>query len=245
MRAQGELNAAAAEPAYAMQAELRQYDLTPLLRSVDPKAVGSASLDGRVVLRGKGLGDAIIANLDGTMDAASYAQGVGTGAIGLMGVSILELTLDRLDPKRDKKVNCAVGVFDIKDGEMKSRALFIDTTRLRIVGNLDVNLSTGALDGGLRPYPKNPRLFNVSTPVDISGTVEHPKVSIANSALPELVIRYVSPYTMLLSMLTETENAKPDGSDDCRAAYAKAKDARPELNNSGRNPFKFLPWFGE
>ena len=244
-RAQGEVDAAAEEPTYAVQAELQQYDLTPLLRSIDPKAVGSASLDGRLVLRSSGLGDAFVANLAGTIDAASYARGVGSGAIGLMGASVFELTLNMLDRKRDKKVNCAVGVFDVKGGEMKSRALFIDTTRLRIIGNLDLNLSSGALDGGLRPYPKNPRLFNVSTPVDISGTVEHPKVSIANSALPELVIRYVSPYTMLLSMLTETENAKPDGSDDCRAAYAKAKDARPELTRSGHNPFNFLPWFGE
>ena len=245
LRAQGEVDAAGAAPSYAMQAELKQYDLTPLLRSFDPKAIGSASLDGRLVLRSEGFGDAIIANLDGTADVASYAKDVGSGAIGLMGVSILDLTLNRLDPSRNKKVNCAVGVFDLKDGEAKSRALFVDTTRLRILGNLDVNLTTGALDGGLRPHPKNPTLFNVSTPVDISGTLDHPKVSIANSALPELVIRYVSPYTMLLGMFTETENAKPDGSDDCRAAYAEAKEARPELKNASRNPFKFLPWFGE
>jgi len=245
LRAQGKIDAVGAEPAYAMQAELKQYDLTPLLRSFDPKAVGSASLDGRVVLRSEGFGEAIIANLDGTADVASYAKDLGSGAIGLMGISILELTLNTLDRSSNKKINCAVGVFDVKDGEAKSRALFVDTTRLRILGNLDVNLSTGALDGGLRPHPKNPTLFNVSTPVDISGTLDHPKVSIANSALPELVMRYVSPYTMLLGMLTETENAKPDGSDDCRAAYAEAKEARPELKNSSRNPFKFLPWFGE
>jgi uncharacterized protein involved in outer membrane biogenesis len=244
LRAQGEVDVAADEPRYSVQAELKQYDLTPLLRSVDPKAVGSASLDGRMVLRSEGLGDAIVGNLDGTIDIASYAKDVGAGAIGLMGASIFELTLDRLDRAQNKKVNCAVGVFDVKDGQAKSRALFIDTTRLRILGNLDVNLVTATIDGGLRPYPKNPSLFNVSTPVDISGTLEHPKVSIANSALPELVVRYASPYTMLLSMLTQTENAKPDGSDDCRAAYAKAKDARPEIERSGHNPFKFLPWFG-
>ena len=245
LRAQGEVDAAGAEPAYALQAELTQYDLTPLLRSFDPEAVGSASLDGRLVLRSEGVGKAIIANLDGTVDVASYAKDVGSGSIGLMGVSVLELTLDTLDRSRDKKVNCAVGVFDVKDGEAKSRAMFIDTTRLRILGNLDVNLSSGALDGGLRPHPKNPTLFNVSTPVRISGTVDHPKVSVASRALPELVIRYVSPYTMLLGMLSETENAKPDGSDDCRAAFARAKDARPELTKSGNNPFKFLPWFAE
>ena len=244
LRAQGEVDVAADEPRYSVQAELKQYDLTPLLRSVDPKAVGSASLDGRMVLRSEGLGDAIVGNLDGTIDIASYAKDVGAGAIGLMGASIFELTLDRLDRAQNKKVNCAVGVFDVKHGQAKSRALFIDTTRLRILGNLDVNLLTATIDGGLRPYPKNPSLFNVSTPVDISGTLEHPKVSIADRALPDLVIRYASPYTMLLSMLTQTENAKPDGSDDCRAAYAKAKDARPEIERSGHNPFKFLPWFG-
>ena len=112
---------------------------------------------------------------------------------------------------RQSKINCAVGVFDIDKGVMKSRALFVDTTLLRIMGNLDVDLVAETLDGGLRPSPKNPRLFNVSTPIGISGTLQEPKVSIATSALPELLIRYSNPYTIFLGALMDTENAKADG----------------------------------
>ena len=67
---------------------------------------------------------------------------------------------------------------------------------------------------------------------------------IANSALPEVVVRYDSPYTMLLGMLTETKHSKPDGSDDCRVAYGQAKTARPMVERSVHNPLRFPSWFG-
>jgi hypothetical protein len=134
-----------------------------------------------------------------------------------------------------------VGVFDIDKGIMKSRALFLDTTRLRIMGNLDVDLAARSLDGGLRPYPKNPRLFSVTTPVNISGTFDAPKVSPSTSALPELIIRYSNPYTIFLGSLMDTESAKADGSDDCRAAYARSEAARPELGDELRKLFRLRP----
>jgi len=101
---------------------------------------------------------------------------------------------------------------------------------------------THRVDGGLRPHPKNPQLFAVNTPVDLSGTLEDPKVALSTSTLPGLVLRYSNPYTMFLGMLTDTRNAKPDGSDDCRAAYAKANEARPESRERGFEPLNFLPW---
>jgi len=242
LRAQGEIDARSATPSYSLQAELQRYDLTPLMRSFKLEAVGTASLDARTALRSRGVGEAAIANLAGTFDIASYGSDVAAGALASLGFGLLDLSLRRLDQASASKVNCAVGVFDVDRGMMKSRALFIDTTRLRLTGNLDVNLVTHRVDGGLRPHPKNPQLFAVNTPVDLSGTLEDPKVALSTSTLPGLVIRYSNPYTMFLGMLTDTRNAKPDGSDDCRAAYAKANEARPESRERGFEPLNFLPW---
>ena len=97
------------------------------------------------------------------------------------------------------------------------------------------------LDGGLRPRSKNPSLFSVNTPVSISGTIDKPKVAVSTSLLPELLIRYSNPYTIFLGALMDTESAKADGSDDCRAAFAKADSARPELGKDSRPRFEFLP----
>jgi len=240
-RAEGLIDATSTAPLYALHAELRNFDLTPLLRSFEVSASGTASFDARAVLHSHGVADEVIGNLGGSLDVASYGRGVGSGVIELMGTSLFGLVLDTLDRERTSHVNCAVGVFDIADGVMKSRALFIDTTRLRIMGNLDVDLNTENLDGALRPHPKNPRLFNVPTPVSISGTLADPKVSLASSMLPELLIRYSNPYTMFLGTLMETEGAAKDGSDDCRAAYKRVEASRPEVEQEIRKLFKFLP----
>jgi len=147
-----------------------------------------------------------------------------------------------VDQASTSKVNCAVGVFRVERGKMASSALFIDTTRLRFTGSLDIDLVTHALDGGLRPHPKNPRLFAVNTPVKLSGTIEDPKFSLATSALPELLVRYSNPYTMFLGMLTEIGDSNPDDSEECRAAYAKTQEAHPATRQRDSGPFKFLPW---
>jgi uncharacterized protein involved in outer membrane biogenesis len=240
LRTAGEIDAASSTPAYALEANLRAYDITPLLRYFELSEQGTATFDARAALRSHGLGADVVSNLSGVFDVASYGSGVGSGSIKQLGINLLGLVFSILDRSRQSKINCVVGVFDVDKGVMKSRALFIDTTQLRVIGNLDVDLPAETLNGGLRPNPKNPRLFNVSTPLRISGTFEHPRVSAATSALPELLIRYSNPYTIFLGALMETENAEPDGSADCRAAYAKADAARPELGDRTPGFFRFL-----
>jgi len=238
LRGEAEIDVTGATPSYLLRAELRKYDVTPLLRSFDPRSKGTATFDARAALRSRGTGAAVTANLRGALDLASYTVGVGSGAIQLMGINLFGLVLSTLDESSASKINCVVGVFDIDKGIMKSRALFLDTTRLRIMGNLDVDLAARRLDGGLRPRSKQPRLFNVATPVDIGGTFDAPKVTPATTALPELIIRYSNPYTIFLGSLMETESANPDGSDDCRAAYARSEAARPELGDELRRIFR-------
>ncbi|MDX1375279.1 MAG: AsmA family protein, partial [Burkholderiales bacterium] len=241
LRGEAEVDAKPAMPVYALHAELRDYDVTPLVRSFEPRSTGTATFDARAALRSRGTGAAVVENLSGAFDVASYAVGVGSGSIQMLGIDLLGLVVRTLDKSRGSKINCVVGVFDVDKGVMKSRALFVDTTRLRIMGNLDVDLAARTLDGGLRPRPKQPRLFSVSTPVDISGTFDRPKVSLATSALPELIARYWNPYTIFLGSLMDATSAEADGSGDCRAAYARAEAARPELGNELRRVFRFLP----
>jgi hypothetical protein len=66
-------------------------------------------------------------------------------------------------------------------------------------------------------------------------------VTLATGALPGQLIRYSNPYTIFLGSLLDMRSAQPDGSEDCRAAYAKADAARPELAEQKRGLFRFLP----
>jgi hypothetical protein len=109
------------------------------------------------------------------------------------------------------------------------------------MGNLDVELRSGALSGALRPHPKNPRLFSISTPVNIGGRLDAPEVALATGGLPGLLIRYSNPYTIFLGALMDTASVQPDGSEDCRAAYGKSGEARPEVRD--RIPWLLKPLF--
>jgi hypothetical protein len=241
LRGAAEMNAASEAPEYALQLELTNYNLTPLLRALQPGAAGTVTLDARAALRGRGLGKPALANLAGEFDVAGYGRDVESSAVDRFGMNLLRMTLGTLDKEPGSTVNCAVGVFDIGNGQMKSRALFVDATRLRIMGNLDIELQSGALSGALRPHRKNPSLFSVNTPVTIGGTLDAPTVGLSTIFLPEMFIRYSNPYTIFLGALMNSSSAQPDGSADCRAAYGKVGEARPESSEQRRGLFNLLP----
>jgi hypothetical protein len=110
------------------------------------------------------------------------------------------------------------------DGILQSHALFIDTTHTRLAGDLQVDFHTGELGGNLEPRAKRPRLFAVSTPLRISGTLGKPQVSVKPLGVATGTLRlYLFAPTLAVDWLS-ARNLPDDGTPDCRATYGKLKD---------------------
>jgi hypothetical protein len=85
------------------------------------------------------------------------------------------------DPKTD--LNCAVARFDVADGVMRSKTLLADTKRVTIAGEAVVNWQNEQISAIFKPQPKDPTLFHLGTPIQLSGTLAHPKVGSAQSGI--------------------------------------------------------------
>jgi hypothetical protein len=76
-------------------------------------------------------------------------------------------------------MNCMVAHIELKDGLAKIEDILLDTRRITIAGSGIVDLETEELDVFLAPRPKRASLVSLANPVEITGTLSQPEVSVA------------------------------------------------------------------
>jgi uncharacterized protein involved in outer membrane biogenesis len=76
-------------------------------------------------------------------------------------------------------MNCMVAHVELKEGLAKIEDILLDTRRITIAGSGIVDLETEELDVFIAPRPKRASLVSLANPVEITGTLSQPEVSVA------------------------------------------------------------------
>ena len=76
-------------------------------------------------------------------------------------------------------MNCMVAHIELKDGLAKIEDILLDTRRITIAGSGILDLETEELELFLAPRPKRASLVSLANPVEITGTLSQPEVSVA------------------------------------------------------------------
>jgi len=119
-----------------------------------------------------------------------------------------------------------------------SKAFFADTTRVRIIGELQAHLATRQLSGRLSPSAKNPGLITVAPSLGITGTMESPEVIVTPESLITTPLRLFFPiHAFALDWLKQT-GVPADGSAGCREAFEKGREAGSDKPASPADPLK-------
>ena len=71
-------------------------------------------------------------------------------------------------------LNCAVGYFDIDEGQMKTETILIDSERVTIAGVGTLNLASENMDVIFTPRPKDPSLISLAHTVRLTGPLSDP-----------------------------------------------------------------------
>jgi uncharacterized protein involved in outer membrane biogenesis len=77
------------------------------------------------------------------------------------------------------EMNCMVAHIELQDGQAKIEDILLDTRRITIAGSGTVDLETEELEVFLAPRPKRASLVSLANPVEITGTLSQPEVSVA------------------------------------------------------------------
>src|SRR5262249_4247428 len=103
-------------------------------------------------------------------------------------------------------------------------ALLIDTRRLRVAGQGQVDFATERMSFHLDPRPKAPQFFNLATPVTVDGTVADFQIRVSGSDVLGTVVRFFTSWLVVSLENLSGRGVPRDGNDVCgNATISDAK----------------------
>ncbi len=180
--------------------DIHQMNLKRLVEQMELRmeAEGGVDFNMNIDTRGRSLAETMAA-LNGS---ASLVMGKGKidpeylNYLGFFRISLISAIADIIDipGKFEKKtaaseVGCFAMRFDFKDGLADLSALVLDTPKLLVVGNGNINLAKEQIDIYIKPLPKegfgakglaeiNLSLAELTRPFSLGGTLSKPRVSV-------------------------------------------------------------------
>jgi uncharacterized protein involved in outer membrane biogenesis len=132
--------------------------------------------------RGKSLHD-VFSTSNGTVGIGMEGGRISNLLIELIGLDVAESLGFILSGDRAIPIRCVVTDFAVEKGVMNSNIFVIDTSDTNIHGEGTVGLGSEELDLRLVPEPKDATVLSLRSPILITGTLKHPKVSVEVSRL--------------------------------------------------------------
>jgi uncharacterized protein involved in outer membrane biogenesis len=130
--------------------------------------------------------DTLAAGLDGRVQFYITDGRINTNLVNALALSFTEV-LDLLFSSDDSTtVDCMIGSFDATDGIIKPETLVFATPEVVIRGKGRIDLAKETLDLRFTPRPRERRLFSISVPIEISGTLADPTIDLGAELEAEL-----------------------------------------------------------
>ncbi len=106
----------------------------------------------------------------GQVDIAAWPKNTRAAKILNLWATNLYLILLPELKKKESNVNCIVGLMNLDNGNMKEQLFAIDTTKLWIYGNINVDFRQEYVQLSLFPQSKTARLFSLQAPIRAMGS---------------------------------------------------------------------------
>ena len=207
----------------------------------EPQAYITGLLSAQAKLKGKGNSTAeLLESLNGGITAHVRNGEISRLVIEAVGLDIAQAVGLLIKGDNNLKMQCAVVDFKGNNGVMRSNVSLIDTSLTTIVldGNVDMGKEKLALR--MTAEPKNFSPFTVRSPIDISGTFLHPKISprpqpIAARVVGGILLAFVNPLAAILPFL-DPGKLGDETSVNCNDTLAELKKRSPSETSSSAKP---------
>ncbi|MBW2207643.1 MAG: AsmA family protein, partial [Deltaproteobacteria bacterium] len=183
------LNARRKVPTASLFLKGTQLDLGRMMKDLAQVEILEGKLDLDIDLKGKGRTPAsIMAVLNGKTSLVMGDGKIDNAYIETFGADISSSIFRLLNPAKAKaeytRINCFVGLFDIKDGIAVTSALVMDTPLMVVAGDGKIDLKTEEIDLSLNPSPKKGvggvslSFAELAQPFKLDGTLANPTLGI-------------------------------------------------------------------
>jgi uncharacterized protein involved in outer membrane biogenesis len=215
-------NVVVAEAGYqlALKLDVENFDYGVLARRQDPETDLKGQFFLKVDLESSTphLEDAM-AHGNGVLNFAVWPEEFRSGVIDLWAVGLLSAALNQFESK--SVINCVVARFELDNGVMTERALMMDTSEIRVVGDAVIDFPKETVDIYMLPGSKKPQFISAATPVQLKGSFEDFEPIIKKSDIAYSVIRSGFNIVLLGVPLLFHKTLDSDGSEACRRAMTE------------------------
>ena len=149
-------------------------------------------------------------------------QNFSAGVIDLWAVNLLSAIMDKSTEKDESEINCVVVRFGMKDGLMKEKAIYLDTSNMRIAGTSEIDFGTRQLSVRLAPKAKKPEFFSMAVPIQVTGSFDDFGFRVGSLRLAGQIASFVTSPIHVPIRRIFTQDAPADGVEACTAAWTKS-----------------------
>ncbi|WP_411883999.1 AsmA family protein [Polaromonas sp. YR568] len=209
---------------FSTRLDVRAVQLNQLFPAVETTKSSLGKISGQFDLKGRGNS---LAQMLGT-SSGDVAVLMGKGEMSnilleFMGLDGGEVIKFLVRGDRNVRLRCAAAAFEVKQGQMTTKTIVLDTTDTVINGRGTINLADETLDLILDPAPKDQSILSLRSPLKIGGTFASPsagpdKGALAGRAGIALALGVINP----LLALAATIETGPGQDENCKAILAKA-----------------------
>ncbi len=201
--------------------------------------LNGAPTDMNVDLRGSGKSmHAIMASLSGRSVTLVGEGEIKSEYMELLGADVTRVLSPLQGATAKTKLNCVVTRFDIQGGVATPKPLYLDSGRMVVIGDGNINLGTEQLAMMVTPKPKDAALVSLAIPIRVSGSLSSPSFapdtaaalkgaagSLAGSML-------LGPAGLLLPLMSSGDG----GDQNCASVRAVALGEKPPAQPAGSKP---------
>ncbi|MBU1232654.1 MAG: AsmA-like C-terminal region-containing protein [Proteobacteria bacterium] len=201
---------------YTLNIDVEGLEYGVMARMFKPGTDMSGIINVRTFLESKSPdAQSIMANSSGYLDFSLQPQQIRAGVIDLWSVNLLSYLFPMLTSGSTSKINCVAGRFNIKDGLLSQDGFLIDTSQVQVKGVVKVDFDKRVIDATLRPIPKRPQFYSLSTPIKIHGSFSQLEARITPGGVIGTVIRLATSYIVVPLQWIIQNKLPEDGTAAC------------------------------
>ena len=198
---------------------MQGFDFGVLSRRLNPETDlgGTVNIDIDVQSKAADIND-LMANATGYVDVSGQPVNLASGVVDLWAVNLLASVVSSSVEGEDvSQVNCLISRWTIDDGIMTGENLAVDTSKIRICVDGEIDFNERRFNLEAKPRAKRPEFFSLAVPLKVQGEFSDFGVSAKGGMLTvgATAVKFAaSPVTTPLRRLINNDLPE-DGRDIC------------------------------
>ncbi len=204
-----------------LKVKMENFDIGIMARRKDPDSNmgGQVNLDINLDSSASSIPE-LLANGNGYFDFSGDLENFSAGIIDLWAVNLVAAIVSNAD-KDKSELNCAVGRWSVTDGLLRPDVFVIDTSKIRICAEGEVDLGQQKIDLVVKPVAKKPEFFSLATPLEVHGTFSDIGFGLGGGGIVGTAVKFIASPVSVPIRRTFSTQPPEDGSDICGMALGR------------------------